>query len=118
MAARLVLPGCDRAASKDDRALRAEVQKALNEQAYDRAAELARRHLKLKPQDNGTWDRLTRAQFGMRDFAGLKHTLQEWRRAVPKPSVSLENYAGDLAAEQKEWPLAVEAWAKVIAAEP
>ena len=114
----LVLPGCHRAASKEERALRAELQKALNEQAYDRAAELARRHLKLKPQDNGTWDRLVRAQFGMRDFAGVKQTLEEWRRAVPKPYLTLEEYAGDLAAEQKEWPLAVEAWRKVIAAEP
>jgi tetratricopeptide (TPR) repeat protein len=114
----LVLPGCHRAASKEERALRAELQKALDDQAYEKAAELARRHLKLKPQDNGTWDRLVRAQFGMRDFAGVKQTLEEWQRAVPKPTVTLDQYAGDLAAEQKDWPLAVEAWTKVIAAEP
>ena len=114
----LVLPGCHRAASKEERTLRAELQKALNEQAYDRAAELARRHLKLKPQDNGTWDRLVRAQFGMRDFAGVKQSLEEWRRAVPKPSLTLEKYMGDLAAEQKDWPLAIQAWTKVTTAEP
>ena len=114
----LLLSGCHRAASKEEGALRAELQKALNDQAYDRAVELARRHLKLKPQDNGTWDRLVRAQFGMRDFAGVKQTLEEWRRAVPDPSLTLDQYAGDLAAEQKEWPLAVESWTKVVAAEP
>jgi tetratricopeptide (TPR) repeat protein len=112
------LAGCNRAASKEEKALRAELHQALQDQAYEKAAELARRHLKLKPQDNGTWDRLVRAQFGMRDFAGVKQTLDEWRRAVPKPSLTLDQYAGDLAAEQKEWPLAVESWAKVVAAEP
>lgn len=114
----LVLPGCHRAVSKEERALRAELQQALDEQAYEKAVELARRHLKLKPQDNGTWDRLVRSQFGMRDFAGVKQSLEEWRRAVPKPSLTLEQYAGDLAAGQKDWPVAVEAWTKVIAAEP
>ena len=98
--------------------MRAELQQALHDQAYEKAAELARRHLKLKPQDNGTWDRLVRAQLGMRDFAAVKQTLEDWRRAVPKPSVTLDQYAGDLAAEQKDWPLAVEAWTKVSAVEP
>jgi cytochrome c-type biogenesis protein CcmH/NrfG len=54
----LFLPACHRAGSKEEKALRAELQKALNEQNYDRAIELARRHLKLRPRDNGTWDRL------------------------------------------------------------
>ncbi len=114
----LGLTGCNRAASKEEKALRAELHQALQDQAYEKAAELARRHLKLKPQDNGTWDRLVRAQFGMRDLAGVKQTLEEWRRAVSKPSLTLDQYAGDLAAEQKEWPLAVESWTKVVAAEP
>jgi tetratricopeptide (TPR) repeat protein len=114
----LTLPACNRAASKEEKALRAELRQALHEHAYEKAADLARRHLKLKPQDNGTWDRLVQAQFGLRDFAGAKHSLDEWRRAVPKPSLSLEEYAGDLAALQKDAPLAVQSWAKVIAAEP
>ena len=112
------LTGCNRAASREEKALRAELQQALHDQAYEKAVELARRHLKLKPQDNGTWDRLVRAQFGMRDFAGVKQSLEEWRRAVSKPSLTLDQYAGDLAAGQKDWPVAVEAWTKVRAAEP
>lgn len=112
------LPACHRTASKEEKALRAELRQALHEHAYEKAVELARRHLKLKPQDNGTWDRLVQAQFGLRDFAGAKQSLDEWRRAVPKPSLSLEEYAGDLATLQKDFPLAVQSWAKVIAAEP
>jgi tetratricopeptide (TPR) repeat protein len=114
----LGLPACNRAASREEKALRAELHQALQDQAYAKAVELARRHLKLKPQDNGTWDRLVRAQFGMRDFAGVKQSLEEWQRTVPKPYLTVHEYTGALAAEQKDWPLAVEAWTKVIAAEP
>jgi tetratricopeptide (TPR) repeat protein len=114
----LSLPACQRAASREEKALRAELRQALHEHAYEKAAELARRHLKLKPQDNGTWDRLVQAQFGLRDFAGAKQSLDEWRRAVPKPSLSLEEYAGDLAALQKEFPSAIQSWARVMVADP
>lgn len=114
----LSLPACQRAASREEKALRAELRQALHEHAYEKAAELARRHLKLKPQDNGSWDRLVQAQFGLRDFIGAKQSLDEWRRAVPKPSLSLEEYAGDLAALQKEFPIAIQSWARVMVADP
>lgn len=114
----LPFPGCQRAASKEEKALRAELQKALDDQAYERAVALARRHLKLRPQDNGTWDRLVRAQFGLRDLAGAKQTLEEWRRAVPKPTLNLEEYTGDLAAALKDDAGAIDGWKKVAAANP
>jgi tetratricopeptide (TPR) repeat protein len=114
----LALPACHRAASKEEKALRVELRKALDEQNYQRASDLARRHLKLKPQDNGTWDRLVRAQFGLHDLAGVKQSLDEWRRMVPKPSLNLGEYAGDLAAAQNDDASAVEAWKSVASAEP
>src|SRR4051812_1216052 len=113
----MALSSCHRAASKEEKALRAELRKALDEQAYERAADLARRHLKLKPHDNGTWDRLVRAQFGLRDLPGVKQTLDEWRHAVPRPSLNLEEYAGDLAVAQNDDAAAIEAWRKVEAAD-
>ena len=112
------LPACDRAASREEKALQAELRQALHEHAYDKAVELARRHLKLKPQDNGTWDRLVQAQFGKRDFEGAKQTLSEWRRTVNDPPTKLDEYTGDVAAEQQEPALAVAAWTKVLAVEP
>jgi tetratricopeptide (TPR) repeat protein len=109
--------GCNRAA-KEEKALRTELRQALHEHAYEKAATLARRHLKLRPQDDGTWDRLVRAEFGRRDPAGVKQALEDWRRTVSKPSLNLEEYTGDLAFEQNEPAGAVEAWTKVLAAEP
>jgi tetratricopeptide (TPR) repeat protein len=109
--------GCNRTA-KEEKALRADLRRALHEHAYEKAAELARRHLKLRPQDNGTWDRLAQAEFGLRDPAGVKQVLEDWRRSVSKPSRNLEEYTGDLAFEQNEPDGAVQAWMKVLAAEP
>ena len=110
--------GCDRSASNEEKALRAELGQALHEHAYEKAAELARRHLKLRPQDNGTWERLARTQFGLRDFAGVKQVLEDWRRTVQKPSLHLDEYTGDLASEQNDPAAAGQAWAKVLATEP
>ena len=112
------LPACHRAASKEEKALRAELRKALEEQNYDRAVELAQRDLKFKPHDNGAWDRLARAQFGRQDLAAVKQTLDDWNRAVPEPSVKLDEYIGDLAVAQKDDATGIRAWKKVAGADP
>jgi tetratricopeptide (TPR) repeat protein len=117
VAAILAVPACHRPGSKEEKALRAELGKALNEQSYERAIELARRHLKLRPGDNGTWDRLIRAQFGMHDLAAVKQSLDDWRNAVRRPSSKLDEYTGDLAAAQKNDAAAIDAWRKAIAAD-
>ena len=114
----LGLPACHRVGSKEEKALRTELNKALDEQAYERAADLARRHLKLKPRDEGTWDRLVRAQFGLRDLAGVSQSLNDWRNAVPAPSLHLDEYAGDYAAAKNDDAWAVAAWKKVADADP
>jgi tetratricopeptide (TPR) repeat protein len=117
-AAILTMSGCGRAASKEKKALRAELSVALREHSYGKAAELARRILKLNPQDNGSWDRLVQAQFGLRDPAGVDQALEEWRRTVSQPSPKLDEYTGDLALEQHDPSGAVQAWTKVLGAEP
>ena len=114
----IAFAGCDRASSGKQKALRAELNQALDEQSYGKAADLAQRLLKLNPQDNGSWDRLLRAQFGLRDPAGVKQALEEWRRVVSKPSPKLEEYTGDFAADQQDAAAAVLAWTKTIAVEP
>jgi tetratricopeptide (TPR) repeat protein len=113
----LTVSGCDRAASKKQKALRVELREALREHSYGQAAELARRILKLNPQDNGTWDRLVRAQFGLRDPAGVNQALEDWRRTVSKPSPKLDEYTGDFALEQHDPAGAAQAWTKVLSAE-
>jgi tetratricopeptide (TPR) repeat protein len=110
--------GCGLAASKEKKTLRAELSEALRQHSYGKAAELARRILKLNPQDNGSWDRFVQAQFGLRDFDGVNLALEEWRRTVTTPSPKLEEYTGDLALEQRDSAGAVQAWTKALSAEP
>ena len=117
IAAVFFLPACHRT-TKEERTLRAELRQALHERSHEKAAGLARRILKLNPQDNGSWDRLVQAQFGMRDLAGVKQTLEEWRRVVGKPSPNLDEYTGELAFEQHEGASAVRAWTKVLRVDP
>ncbi|HEX4630380.1 MAG TPA: hypothetical protein VH188_05400 [Chthoniobacterales bacterium] len=114
----LALPACHRAGSKQEKTLRSELQKAIDEQAYDRAVELARRHLKLKPQDNGTWDRLVRAEFGLHDLPAISQSLDDWRNTVPEPSLNLDEYAGDYAAAKNDDAWALAAWKNVANADP
>lgn len=111
------LPACHRT-TKEEKNLRADLRQALHEHSYEKAGELARRLLKLEPQDNGIWDRLVQAEFGKRDLATVKQTLDEWQRVVKKTSPNLEEYRGDLAAEQREPSLAVQSWSKVLAVDP
>jgi tetratricopeptide (TPR) repeat protein len=115
--AALTLAGCGLAASKEKKALRAELREALRQHSYGRAAELARRILKLTPQDNGSWDRLVQAQFGLRDPVGVSQALEEWRNTVSKPSPKLDEYTGDLALDQHDPAGAVHAWTKALSAE-
>ncbi|HWM25081.1 MAG TPA: tetratricopeptide repeat protein [Chthoniobacterales bacterium] len=114
----LPLSACERAASREEKALRTQVRDALHQKSYEKAAELARRLLKLEPEDEGNWDRLIQAQFGLRDLTGVKQTLEEWGRAVKNPSPKLDEYTGDHAVEVKEPALAVEAWTKLLRADP
>ena len=110
--------GCNRPSSRERKALRAELNEALRQHSYGKATELARRLVKLNPQDNGTWDRLVQAQFGLGDPASTRQALEDWRRTVSKPSPKLEEYAGDFAVGQQDRPGAVQAWTKVLAVEP
>jgi tetratricopeptide (TPR) repeat protein len=114
----LALSGCNRAASKEQKALRSELREALRQHSYDKAAQLARRLLKLNPQDNGSWDRLAQAQFGLGDPAGIKEALEEWRRTVSKPTANLDEYTGDLAVEQHDPAGAVQAWTRLLGTDP
>jgi tetratricopeptide (TPR) repeat protein len=114
----LALPACHRAGSKQEKALRADLQKAIDEQAYGRAVELARSYLKIKPQDNGTWDRLVRAELGLHDLSAVSQTLDDWRNTVPEPSLNLDEYAGDYAAAKNDDAWALAAWKRVADADP
>lgn len=107
-------PACHRV-SEEEKALRAQAHDALRAQQYAQAADRARRALELSPKDGGNWDRLTQANFGLRDSAAVHRSLTGWRTAVHKPSAKLEEYTGDLALLEHDPALARQAWLKAVA---
>lgn len=110
----LGLAGCRRTISDEERAAREEVRQALHERAFDRAILIARRVLGFAPHDDGAWARLAQAQFGVRDFTGLKKTLKEWQQAVKRPSAKYHEYWGDLAMAENRPAAAVTEWTRAL----
>ncbi len=112
------LSACHHALPKEEKAMRAELRQALRAHEYEKAAGLARRVVQSAPHDNGAWERLIRAQLGLRDFAGAKQTLDGWRRAIRDPSGKIDEYAGNLALAENDSARAMEFWSKAITAKP
>ena len=110
--------GCDSGEAKKQKALRSEVNKALRDRSYGKAAQLGERLVKLDVQDNGSWDRLVQAQFGLSDPEAVKQTLEEWRKAAKKTSPKIDEYSGDLAFAGDDLEGAVQNWTKVLGPEP
>ena len=114
----LVLTGCQRPISDEQKAVRAELREALRERAFDRAIELAQQQVAAAPRENGGWERLVRAQLGLGDTAGAKETLTVWRKNVRKPSPKYHEFSGDIAAKEQNASAALASWSRSLAARP
>jgi tetratricopeptide (TPR) repeat protein len=107
--------GCHRTISPQEHAVRTELRQALRAGSFAPAIGLARRELKFSPNDDGAWARLAEAQFGAKDLAGLRQTLSDWPRAVPKTGAKYDEYRGDLARAEGRRAEAIAAWKKAVA---
>jgi tetratricopeptide (TPR) repeat protein len=114
----LILVGCKKAATSEEKTLRVQLSHELRHHSYDKAVPIARHLIELAPQDNNIWKRLVQAQLGLHDLDGVKQTLAEWRKTVRSPTPRLDEYEGDLARESGDLPRARQAWDKVLAAQP
>jgi len=110
--------GCRRGITPEEKAVRAELRRALRERSYEKAAVLAQRVVQSAPQENGGWEKLVRAQLGMRDTAAAEQTIAQWPKVVGKPSPKWHELAGDVALQQRILPVALQRWAKALALNP
>jgi tetratricopeptide (TPR) repeat protein len=125
---RLVLPvcsillwgitGCEDSASRQEKALRVQLGRALRHHSYESALPLARRLIEAAPQDNSAWKHLVKAQLGLGDLDGAKQTLAQWRKVVRSPSPRLDEYEGDIAQEEHDTARALQSWAKALNRQP
>ncbi|MDQ3197804.1 MAG: hypothetical protein M3Q46_01225, partial [Verrucomicrobiota bacterium] len=111
----LVIAGCRRDITAEERTARGNVRQALHERAFARAIPLARKVLLFAPNDDGAWARLAQAQYGRRDLTGLRQTLTEWPSRVKRPSAKYHEYRGDLARAESRPADALAAWTESVA---
>lgn len=113
----LLAAGCGPRLTPEQKATRAELQRALEDQSFTRAAELARRVIADFPNDHAGWERLAQAQLGLGDLEGAKETLARWRSTIAKPSWQREEVAGDIALRENDPARALDFWNKALARE-
>ena len=113
-----VTSGCNRGPSAEEKALRAEVRKALRERSYESAVVLAQQLVGMSPKDDGAWARLVRAHLGAGDVAEAKQTLGEWRKVLRQPSRKWDELTGDVAKEEGEYATAIRSWSRALAGNP
>ena len=111
-------PACKRGPTAEEKALRAELRKALREGAYDRAVILGHQVVGSAPHDNGAWERLVRAQIAKGDIAEAKQTLSDWSSTIRKPSPKWHELSGDLANREQNRTAALAFWSRALAPNP
>lgn len=114
----LALMGCGQGLSLQEKQTRADLRQALRERAFDEAEVLARRVVDAHPNETGAWQRLVRAQVGRRDFVSAKESIAQWQRNVRKPSAKLDEFRGDIAADEADLANALSAWQRAHVANP
>lgn len=114
----VVFTSCHRKISKEEKALRRDLQHALGQHSYREAEILARRLLLSAPNDNGAWDRLVQAQCGQGNYKAAKETFTRWRATMPKPSPKLDEYIGDVALAENNVAAALQAWHRLLGTNP
>ena len=110
--------GCGRVIPEEEKAIRAELREALQRRDFARALPLAQRIVAVSPRENGSWERLVRAQLGSGDTAAAGETLRLWRRNVSKLSPKHHELFGDVALQEQNVATALDSWGKAIAADP
>lgn len=118
IASAIALAGCEPENVREEKALRRQLTREMRTHSYVTAVPLARRLVQMQPQDSTLWKRLVQAQIALRDFDGAKQTLAGWRATVQPAPTKTDEYEGDIAREERDFPRALEAWRKAAAAQP
>lgn len=114
----IALAGCKPQNVREEKALRSQLAHELSHHSYESAIPLARRVIRMAPQDNRVWKKLVEAQIGLHDFEGAKQTLTDWRATVQPLSPQVDEFEGDIAHEEHDLTGALQAWGKAAAGQP
>jgi tetratricopeptide (TPR) repeat protein len=117
-AAIFLLFSCQPQNGSEEKTLRTQLAHEMRHHSYQSAVPLARRVLRIAPQDQKVWKRLVQAQIGLHDLDGARVTLGDWRAQVRPLSARVDEFEGDISREEGDLSAALQSWRKSIAIQP
>jgi tetratricopeptide (TPR) repeat protein len=80
--------------------------------------ELSRRILAITPEDSKVWETLAQTELETEDWDRLEQTLDAWKKALPRPPATIEDFRGDLSFSRKDYQNAGRHWLAYLARKP
>src|SRR5581483_2281258 len=114
----LALFGCEPQNVREEKALRRQFVREMQNHSYESAIPIARELIKRDPNSSRHWRLLVRAQMRLRDYDGAKQTLSEWSGAVKPAPIRIEEFEGDIARDEHDIERALQAWRHAAADQP
>ncbi len=114
----LFFASCQPQNVREEKALRRQLAHEMHHQSYESAIPLARRLIRIAPQDQKLWQSLVQAQIGLHDFDGARVSLGDWRNAVHPVSAHADEFEGDILQEEGNTGAALQAWQRSVTIQP
>jgi tetratricopeptide (TPR) repeat protein len=114
----LFLWACQPQNVREEKALRRQLTHEMHHHSYESAIPLARRLIRIAPQDQKLWQSLVQAQIGLHDFDGARVSLGDWRATVHPFSGRVDEFEGDILEEEGNTGAALQAWQRSAILQP
>jgi tetratricopeptide (TPR) repeat protein len=114
----LLFASCQPQNVREEKAMRRQLAHEMHHHSYESAIPLARRLIRIAPQEQKLWQNLVQAQIGLHDFDGARVSLGDWRAAVNPISGHADELEGDILQEEGNTGAALQAWQRSLAIQP
>src|SRR4051812_10642469 len=114
----VTLFSCQPEKVREEKAIRRQLAHEMRHHSYESAIPLARRILRIAPQDQKLWRQLVQAQLGLHDLDGAHVTLSDWRATTHPLLGRIEEFEGDILREEGNFGSALQSWRKSVALQP
>ncbi len=116
--AALLLLSCQPQNIREEKALRRQLNHEMRHHSFESAIPLARKLIRMAPQDEKVWGVLVQAQIGLHDFDAARVSLGDWRVAIRKPSGKADELEGDILYAEGQPGAALQAWQSAHSLQP
>jgi tetratricopeptide (TPR) repeat protein len=118
LAALATLLSCQPENVREEKTIRRQLAHEMRHRSYESAIPLARRVLRVAPQDQKVWKQLVQAQIGLHDLDGARVTLSDWRATAQPLLGRIEEFEGDILREEGNFGSALQSWQKSVSIQP